>query len=84
MYNKPLTREHPLYNGQFLLVPMVSALERFHCSRVLLIGTWFGPDFQRFELAEFDSTSEYILTPTTCLECRPLFKLYRTTVLVGL
>ena len=31
MYNKPLTRGHPLYNGQFLLVPMVSALERFHC-----------------------------------------------------
>ena len=27
MYNKPLTRGHPLC----LLVPMVSALERFHC-----------------------------------------------------
>ena len=32
MYNEPLTRGHPLYNGQFLLGPMVSALERFHCS----------------------------------------------------
>ena len=29
--NKPLTRGHPLYNGQFFLVPMVSALERVHC-----------------------------------------------------
>ena len=31
MYNKPLTRGHPLYNGQFLFVLMVSTLERFHC-----------------------------------------------------
>ena len=30
MYNKPLTRGHPLYNGRFLLVSMVSASERFH------------------------------------------------------
>ena len=35
MYNKPLTRGHPLYNGPFLLVPMVSALEGLHCSSFL-------------------------------------------------
>ena len=31
MYNKPLTRRHPLYNRHFLLVPMVSVLEGLHC-----------------------------------------------------
>ena len=39
MYNKRLTRGHPLYNGQCSLVPMESALERFHC---ILNGTRHG------------------------------------------
>ena len=93
MYNKPLTREHPLYNGRFLLVPMVSALERFNCIQkrivVSVLLLWFHiqqvalATFATYAIATKDSTNpDDRLTADRAFVALSLFNILRFPLLM--